>query len=519
MADLDLFVKVLVQGKESLDQLGKDFDQTGTKAQGLSGKASLALGAIGGFAAGIATEFASKAIDAAIDAVGHSIDLASDKAEAAEKVNVLFGKSAAGVETASEGAADAVAMSSGKYLEAAGTLGNLLEGMGQSQSGAADMSEKMIQLAADMGSFNNADPSDVLAAIESGFTGATRPLRQYGVMLDEATVKQEAVTLGLYDGSGALDKSARAQAVYQLLLAQTTNAQGDLARTSDGLANQQKLSAARQEEAWTRLGDILYPIAQTIMPMVADALTAVISLVVEIAQDIVDWIHRNQALVDAIVNVAKIIGNVLAVAFNIAIKLIGAWIDWETFLANSVVKVWNLIAGVIGGVIGGVVGGIRTAINWFGNLWDTISSVAGKIMHVLGDLFAPLGKSLDSAIGVIRDAWDTFARFWNSIGISIPEVRIPNPLGGDVVIGGGSLSLPKLPVLDSGGVVTGPTLALLSANSRPEAVVPLDRLGGGGATVNVYAGVGDPVAIGRAVVDAVHSFERANGPAWAPVGR
>ena len=45
--------------------------------------------------------------------------------------------------------------------------------------------------------------------------------------------------------------------------------------------------------------------------------------------------------------------------------------------------------------------------------------------------------------------------------------------------------------------------------------MPLDRALGG-HTVNVYieAGVGDPVAIGREVVEVIRAYESANGPAF-----
>lgn len=53
-------------------------------------------------------------------------------------------------------------------------------------------------------------------------------------------------------------------------------------------------------------------------------------------------------------------------------------------------------------------------------------------------------------------------------------------------------------------------------------VIPTRRLvdqqpamaGGGGITVNVTAGVGDPVAIGRSVVESLKAYERTNGTAW-----
>jgi len=63
---------------------------------------------------------------------------------------------------------------------------------------------------------------------------------------------------------------------------------------------------------------------------------------------------------------------------------------------------------------------------------------------------------------------------------------VPDLLG--VPNRGETWSMPQMPVLDSGGIVSKPTIAMLSANSRPEAIVPLNRDGsipgaGGGGPV------------------------------------
>jgi len=70
--------------------------------------------------------------------------------------------------------------------------------------------------------------------------------------------------------------------------------------------------------------------------------------------------------------------------------------------------------------------------------------------------------------------------------------------------------------LAMGGIVTGPTRALIG-EAGPEAVIPLDRYekGKSGKTnvnITVNTGVGtDPVATGRAVVDAIKRYESVNG--------
>lgn len=220
----------------------------------------------------------TKVIGTVVDSIGKSIDLASDKAEAASKANVLFGDSYRIVERASKSAATSVGLSSGAYLAAAGDLGNLITNMGITGGQAASMSTDMLQLASDMGSFNNASTQDVTEAMGAAFRGETEPIRRFGVMLSAAKVEAKAMAMGLKDGKKPLSDYGKAMATYQLILEQTTAAQGDFARTADGKANADRIRAAKSEEAFTKLGDVLLPLYQSAMPLLADATTAVIDV-------------------------------------------------------------------------------------------------------------------------------------------------------------------------------------------------------------------------------------------------
>jgi phage-related minor tail protein len=69
------------------------------------------------------------------------------------------------------------------------------------------------------------------------------------------------------------------------------------------------------------------------------------------------------------------------------------------------------------------------------------------------------------------------------------------------------VKFPKIPALADGGIVTGPTLALIG-EAGPEAVIPLDRAGGmGGGNVTINVNGGDP----QAVVDALRRYMQTNG--------
>lgn len=200
---------------------------------------------------------ATRAIGAVVDVIGDSISAASDQSEAMSKVTVVFGEQSDAIKDWAKTASDSMGMSETAALQAAGTLGNLLLSMGNTEKAASDMSREMVQLAADIGSFNNVPVDEVLMAMRSGLTGEIAPLRRFGVNLTDVTLKAKAFALGLNDGREALSTSAKSAAAYHLILEQTTTAQGDFKRTADGLANSTKTFNAKMAELSVQLGKFL----------------------------------------------------------------------------------------------------------------------------------------------------------------------------------------------------------------------------------------------------------------------
>src|SRR3954453_17612132 len=170
-----------------------------------------------------------------------SVTQASDLSESTSKVGAVFGDSAQSVLDFAANASTAFGQTRGQPLEAAGTFGNLLRSIGLTSSQAADMSTSMVGLASDLASFNNTDPAEALEALRAGLTGETEPLKRYGINLNDATLKAEAMRLGLDTTGSTLSANTKAQAAYSLIMQQSSLAQGDFARTSSGLANQQRI--------------------------------------------------------------------------------------------------------------------------------------------------------------------------------------------------------------------------------------------------------------------------------------
>lgn len=189
---------------------------------------------------------------ALIKLAADSVQAASDMEESLSKVEQVFGDSGREVVKWSDDTVAALGMSSGAALETAGNYGALLTAFGQNEEAAAEMSIQLTKTAADLNSFFNRD--DAQQAIFSGLSGEMEALKKFGVTLSDVRLRAEALSMGLEVSSKPLDPLTKSMAAYSLILKDTTKAQGDFARTADGLANTQRILAAALQDAKEEIG-------------------------------------------------------------------------------------------------------------------------------------------------------------------------------------------------------------------------------------------------------------------------
>lgn len=207
--------------------------------------------------------------------------MASDLQEAQSKVNAVFGASGRQIEEFAKTTAISMGITRQATLETAGTFGNLIQAFGISKGQAADMSQRLITLAADLSSFNNVPIEEVFDALRSGLTGETEPMKRFGVAINDVRLKQEALNMGLYNGKGTLDITAKTQAAYALILKDTSLAQGDVERTAGGFANQMRFLKAGLQDAATQLGTYLLPYFERFVTFVNQYIVPAIKVFVD----------------------------------------------------------------------------------------------------------------------------------------------------------------------------------------------------------------------------------------------
>ena len=202
---------------------------------------------------------AAAAIGSFTAVIAPAIRAASDFEESASKVDVIFGRASKSVKDFANNAAISLGQSKQDVLNAAGVFGTFGKAAGLAGDDLGLFTTDFVTLATDLASFNNSTPEEAVMAIGAALRGESEPLRRYGILLDDATLKAEATSLGIYKGNKALTSQQKILAAQSAIYKQSGDAQGDFARTSDGLANSQRTLAALFKNFQIQLGQQLLP--------------------------------------------------------------------------------------------------------------------------------------------------------------------------------------------------------------------------------------------------------------------
>lgn len=303
-----------------------------------------------------------------------AVQLASDLNETINKTKRVFGQSGQAMLNWSRNAAKTMGMTQQQALEGASSIGAMLTPMGIAPTKAAAMSKAMTQLATDMGSFNNQDPSEMLERIRSGLSGEMEPLKRFGTVLSETRVKQFAWTNGIAKSGQELTEQQKIMARYGLLLQDTKQQQGDFAKTSDGLANRQRILKASLLESATTLGTSLVPLFETVAQVLA---STVVPMLTKVA-------NAFSRLPSGVKTFIVVLGTVLAVigptmwAMGAMVSSVGALMaaygKAAIVMGNFVKMLGFTRAGVLAGIVVQKVAAAAT------KAWAAVQAVFNAIM-------------------------------------------------------------------------------------------------------------------------------------------
>ncbi len=335
----------------------------------------------------------------------------------------MFGKRAKGVKAFGDQLASDLGRSK---VDIAGFLAeaqDLFVPLGFNPKDAEQISKTLTRLGIDLASFNNRADADVIGDLQSAMTGSSEVMKKYGVIVNETAVKQEALNRG-WDAAN-LSEQQKAMARLAIIMRGTTAAQGDAERSGGSYANTMKRLQASLKDVRATLGAGLLPILARWFAAAANGVRQVEAWAVAhkpllkiIAKVLIVSVALGAAVAAAggtmfvagvaMGLVAKGIGAVL-----LALKLVPIAIGLVTTTFGGLIAVVTAIASPLGiaiALIAGVAGYVvyaSGALEWFGEAWHTLSTVAMKALGGIRD--ALMAGDLKAAMQVL---WTGLNLIW-----------------------------------------------------------------------------------------------------------
>lgn len=381
----DITFDILARDKASktFDDVGRSSDGLGKKLGGLTKAGALAAAAAVGAAAIGGVKFGVDAIKSA-----------SDLNETLNKSNVIFGKNATGMEKWADGASKALGLSKSQALDAASGFGDMFLQLGFADKNAALMSKSVVQMSADLGSFNNLPTEDVSQRIAAAFRGEYDSLQALIPNINAARVEKEALAMTGKKSAKQLTAEEKAAATLAIVQKDGARAAGDFAKTSDGLANQQKILTAEFENVKAEVGKQLLPMMTRLGKwFLNDGLPAIKRFGGWIKGDLWPALQKGyQTIMPALKNALSIVTG----------GVDGGTVSWKKIGAVITDKVIPFLSKLISVYLPVLATNIRTGIEAVKVMYGTFTVWRDVVAKVIGFIVGRFGDLMGVWAGVLR---------------------------------------------------------------------------------------------------------------------
>lgn len=245
------------QTRRSLNKINKEWKDAGQSVardfyQPIQLASTVALGAIVGFSLSAAKR--AEAVDGAFKQVFR--DMPKEAQASVTAVATEFGRLETDVKD--------------NFTQ----MRSVLTALGVDAEQSLKIVDQLQRRSLDIGAFANVEDAEAFRAVISGLTGETEPLKRFGIVVNETATKAELLRLGFKGNAEQASEGAKAIARANIIMRQSAEMHGQVARESDQLAEQEKRTRAEFTKAAEDFGRKFLPVAKDVLVWASNALEA-----------------------------------------------------------------------------------------------------------------------------------------------------------------------------------------------------------------------------------------------------
>lgn len=385
--------------------------------------------------------------------------MAADMEDALGATEQIFGSAANEVKSWADNLESYYGIAESEALEYSNTMGAMLKNIGGlSEQEAAKTSAQLVELAGDLTAMFGGTTESAIQALTGALKGNTAMLDNYGMGVNEATIKLKAMQMGLIetgvsaaeserlmlnvekaqskyneavnkygsgsiqareaanklalanekveqaanDATGELTLEQKQAATLALIMEQTADAQGQAGREADGASGSMRALMTELKNLSTELGQVLIPIITPFIAKLRDLVGRFKNLSDEQKQNIVKWAGIAAAAGPFLMIFGKLITAIpgLVNGFSTLGKLFTKLGPVFTFLKTGLMSFFGVLK-TVGAFIGS---GLTLAVKALG--------------AALAFLTSPIGLAITAIVaitGIIVYLWKTNEGFRNAV--------------------------------------------------------------------------------------------------------
>jgi hypothetical protein len=406
---------------DAVKKLQKELGSLGDSLKTIGGTVNKVAKGFAGFATAIgATKF-----------ITGSIEQAKLLEQSYRSLETVFGPLTSEMQKFAEGATK-IGLSQTEAAKASIFIGGVLQQYGVSTEKAAESTQKLVSLAADLSFVYGYDVQEALLGMTALFRGEYDPIEKFGVAMKQNEIESIKAARGLEHLTGAAEMNADVLIRQELLFQRTGKSLGAFTDNADTLAVQSEVMRATFENLQATIGQELTPVItqfySDLIPIIEEAgpsLVKIIDLVVvvikELARTFLDIFDPTTELGESVAGLIVQFDELGKTIFGKDFAFIAGVFDVARYVLDLFIRAITDLLYIIQSIIieFQALGTIIKAV--FEQDWDTVAKGVQAIsreLHAAKDAAIAAGNAMAKFAQAeeVAAGYASLPDFWNMTG-------------------------------------------------------------------------------------------------------